>query len=298
MTTNGGAVCTATNITHAYGARPALEDVSLELLPATVVGLVGANGSGKSTLLRILAGVQRPTSGRIMQFGANIAANEAAGRGLGAAVDGMAAWPSWSVRKNLEYIAGLSGASGSDVAQIATLVGITSELGTRLKRLSLGNRQRVLLGAAILTGTRLVLLDEPMNGLDPDARQRIRDLIITLSGQGRTVLLSSHDLHDVESLCSQLLVLDEGRLAFSGPTSDFGAARRMTVLRVDTPDVDRAQVLLTGSGVRCRRDSSGAPAVHSHDAATANRILTAAGIRVIDSEERPATLEERFHGRH
>src|SRR5699024_7511326 len=101
-------------------------------------------------------------------------------------------------------------------------------------RLSLGNRQRVLLAAAIVVGTRFVLLDEPMNGLDPDMRQRIRALIIQLSGQGRTVLLSSHDLHDVESLCNHLLVLDQGRLVFGGPTGEFLSTSEMTILRMDS----------------------------------------------------------------
>lgn len=290
-------ICVAGQVSHNYGARTALADISISLPHGVVVGLVGANGSGKSTLLRILSGVQRPTSGAVFLFGEDIAASEASGRGLGAAVDGMALWPSWSVLKNLRYIAGLSGAPNEDIDKVANMVGLATEMRTRLKRLSLGNRQRVLLAAAILVGTRIVLLDEPMNGLDPDTRQRIREVIITLSGQGRTVLLSSHDLHDVESLCSQLIVLDDGSLAFSGRTADFVGGSTMTILRMDVDDVDRARVLLADAGMHCRRDSSGAPVVFTHESAAANRILSAAGVRVFASEERSATLEEKFHGR-
>lgn len=290
-------ICSAERINHSYGSRTALTDISFALPPGDVIGLIGANGSGKSTLLRILSGIQRPSSGSIFLFGEDIAHSEAAGRGLGAAVDGMALWPSWSVRKNLGYIAGLCGASTESVKEVADLVDIAPEMGTRLKRLSLGNRQRVLLAAAILAGTRIVLLDEPMNGLDPDTRQRIREVIMKLSGQGRTVVLSSHDLHDVESLCGQLLVLDEGRLTFAGQTAEFVGESTMTILRLDPEDADRARVLLNDSGMHCRRDTSGAPVVFTHDGAAANRILVAAGVRVFASEERHVTLEEKFHER-
>ena len=293
-----GPFCTVTNINHAYGKRTALADVSFALDPGSIVGLVGANGSGKSTLLRILAGVQKPTSGRIVQFGTDTSTAESAGHGVGAATDGMAMWPAWSVRKNLEYVARLSGASRGDLADAVEAVDVAAEEGTRLRRLSLGNRQRVMLAAAILAGTRFVLLDEPMNGLDPDARQRVRALIIQLSGQGRTVLLSSHDLHDVQSLCGHLLVLDRGRLAFGGSTSEFLGSSQMTILRMDPGDTDRAQVLLTEAGMHCRRDSSGAPVVFGHEAGAANRALSEAGIRVHACEGRHATLEERFHDRH
>lgn len=297
MVTNGTTICHVDNINHKYGERIALENISFSLGAGAVIGLVGANGSGKSTLLRILAGVQRATSGQVVQFDTDIYAAEAAGRGVGAATDGMALWPAWSVRKNLEYVARLAGAARSDVADAVEMVDIAPEMKTRLRRLSLGNRQRVMLAAAIIVGTRFVLLDEPMNGLDPDSRQRIRALIIQLTGQGRTVLLSSHDLHDVESLCNQLLVLDQGRLAFGGSTSEFISNSQMTIVRVDLGDTERAQVLLTEAGMHCRRDSSGAPVVFSHDASAANRLVSEAGIRVLAFEERHATLEERFHDR-
>ena len=293
----GSIICTAEQISHSYGSRTALTDISFTLPQGTVIGLVGANGSGKSTLLRILSGVQRPTSGTTFLFGENLAGSEAAGRGLGASIDGMALWPGWSVRQNLRYIAGLCGATEEQIDGAAALVDIAVEMKTRLRHLSLGNRQRVLLAAAILAGTRIVLMDEPMNGLDPDTRQRIREVIIMLSGQGRTVLLSSHDLHDVESLCSQLIVLDDGHLMFAGRTTDFVGDSTMTILRPDSNAAGRAQVLLTDAGIHCRRDSAGALVVFTHEAAAAIRVLAIADISVLDAVERHATLEEKFHGR-
>lgn len=297
MDSSDTTICTAEQINHSYGSRTALTDISFTLPQGTVIGLVGANGSGKSTLLRILSGVQRPTSGTTFLFGENLADSEAAGRGLGAAVDGMALWPGWSVQQNLRYIAGLCGATNEQIDDAAALVDIAAEMKTRLRRLSLGNRQRVLLAAAILAGTSIVLMDEPMNGLDPDTRQRIREVIIMLAGQGKTVLLSSHDLHDVESLCSQLIVLDDGHLMFAGQTTDFVGASTMTILRMDSDATGRAQVLLTDAGIHCRRDTTGAPVVFTHEATAATRVLATAGISVLAADERHATLEEKFHDR-
>lgn len=297
MDSSGTTICTAEQINHSYGSRTALTDISFNLPRGTVVGLIGANGSGKSTLLRILSGIQRPTSGRVFLFGENLADSEAAGRGLGAAVDGMALWPSWSVRQNLRYIAGLCGATYEQLHNAAALVDITAEMKTRLRRLSLGNRQRVLLAAAIIAGTGIVLMDEPMNGLDPDTRQRIREVIIMLAGQGRTVLLSSHDLRDVESLCSQLIVLDDGHLIFAGRTTDFVGASTMTILQLNSDVANRAQVLLTHAGIHCRRDATGAPVVFTHEATAATRLLASADINVLRADERHATLEEKFHDR-
>lgn len=297
MTKTDGNVCTVEHVGHWYGTRPALDDISFSLPQSAVIGLVGANGSGKSTLLRILSGVQRPTSGTVKLFGDDITNSESAGRGVGAAVDGMALWPSWSVGRNLRYVAGLCGASAESIREAAALVDITKETSTRLKRLSLGNRQRVLLATAIISGRSFVLLDEPMNGLDPDMRQRIREVIIRLSSQGRTVLLSSHDLHDVESLCSELLVLDDGRLIHAGGTANFVGASTMSLLQVETSQADHALALLTNAGMHSRRDSTGAPVVYTHEAGAASRILTEAGIQVLGSEERHATLEEKYHDR-
>lgn len=288
---------TAEGVGHRYGRRIALIDVSFAVRRGTVTGLVGANGSGKSTLLRIMAGVQNASDGRIRIAGEPLDAREGAGRGTGAAVDGMSLWPSWTVRRNLAYVAGLAGASRDDVRRAAALVRIDRELPTRLRRLSLGNRQRVALAAAIVAGTELVLLDEPMNGLDPDTRAVVRDVIVRLSGEGRAVVLSSHDLHDVDAVCSDLLVLDEGRLTHAGPLAGFDADATVVVVRVAPEDADRARIALAGADVRCTREGDGGLVVAAHEAGSARRVLEGAGVAVLAAQDRHATLEEKFHGR-
>jgi ABC-2 type transport system ATP-binding protein len=291
-------VCTVERVTHSYGTRTALKNVSFSMSAGSVTGLVGANGSGKSTLLRILAGVQRPTSGRVVQFDGDLARSESSGRGIGAAVDGMALWPGWTVRRNLEYLTALAGVPRTEIPGALDAVGLAAAAPSRLRTLSLGNRQRVSLAAAILVGRRIVLLDEPMNGLDPEARQAVRDLIIRLAGQGKTVVLSSHDLHDVESLCGRLVVLSEGELAFAGSTSAYRDSTMMATLRVDAAAAEQAQIDLAGSGIHCRRDASGALVVFAHDLPTTLRFLGSGGVTVRDVQERQATLEERFHDSH
>lgn len=289
--------CAARNVSHSYGKRSALRDVSFDLRPAALVGLVGANGSGKSTLLRILAGVQRPSSGDILQFGENLGSREGAGHGVGAAIDGMALWPSWTVERNIQYVADLAGRPRTEVARALDTVDIAREARTRLRKLSLGNRQRVLLAAAIVAGPRLVLLDEPMNGLDPESRQRVRDVIVRLVGEGRTVIMSSHDLHDVESVCHDLMILSEGVLTYDGPTAGYAQGARRAVFHVASTDAERALLVLAGGGLSSSRDGSGDPVVAERDAVAAEQMLIGAGIAVTGSAVRDATLEEKFHDR-
>lgn len=287
--------CEAVAVSHAYRKTNALSDVSFTLEAGHVTGLVGANGSGKSTLLRILSGVQRPDRGKIIQFGVDLASTEAAVTGVGAAVDGMAVWPNWSVQRTLTYAAGISGTDESRIAESMRDAQIAASARKRVRSLSLGNRQRMSLAIAILTGSRLVLLDEPMNGLDPEARQHTRDLIIRLAAEGRTVLLSSHDLHEVESLASSLLVLRQGVLAYQGATGEFRATTTMTLLVVDGDGV-AAHGALAQAGLHCRRESNGELVVFAHDAPAALALLHSAKLQARAVAERPATLEERFHG--
>lgn len=290
-------VCTVRNVSHSYGRRSALHDVSFDLRPAALVGLVGANGSGKSTLLRVLAGVQRPSSGDVVQFGEDLRSREGAGHGVGAAIDGMALWPSWTVERNVRYVADLAGTARAEVARALDMVDIAREARTRLRKLSLGNRQRVLLAVAIVAGPRLVLLDEPMNGLDPESRQRVRDVIVRLVGEGRTVIMSSHDLHDVESICHDLMILSEGALTYNGPTAGYAEGARRVVLRVASHDAERALRVLTSGGISSSRDGTGDPVVAERDAVAAEQLLVGAGIAVAGSAVRAATLEEKFHDR-
>lgn len=287
----------ATAVSHRYGRRDALRDISFRLPAGGVVGLVGANGSGKSTLLRIIAGVTRPSSGSLSISGTDLASNESSGAGVGAAIDGMSLWPGWTVERNLRYLCGLAGIAPTKIGEVARMTGLTRELRTKLRRLSLGNRQRVSIAAAALCGTRLVLLDEPMNGLDPDARRQTRDLITTLALEGRTVVFSSHDLHDVETVCRDLIVLESGCLVFSGALEDYAEQMMVVALGIVEQDAGRAAAALTGAQLRWWADRSGRPVVALDDADEAERVLTSADVLLQRSEWRPATLEERFDER-
>jgi ABC-2 type transport system ATP-binding protein len=287
------AMCEAVGVTHVYGTTRALSDVSFALEPGRITGLVGANGSGKSTLLRILAGVQRPTAGHVLQLGVDLAASESAGASVGAAIDGMGLWPSWSARRTLRYLAALAGRPAREVDQVLLDAQIERPRA-RLRSLSLGNRQRVAIAAAMLLGTQLILLDEPMNGLDPAARETTRDLIQRLAGEGRTILLSSHDLNDVEVLAHDLIALSQGRTTFVGSTSKFRDRTTMSLLSVDG-NAESAPGVLARAGIRCRIAPNGDIVVFTHDGQAALDVLRSGGLSAQISGERDATLEERFH---
>lgn len=151
-------MCEAVGVTHSGGKTSALSDVSFALEPGRITGLVGANGGGKSTLLRIFAGVQRPTAGRVIQFGVDLATSESAGAGVGAATDDVSLWPNCSAGGILRYLAALAGRPAREVYRVLLEAQIERPRA-RLRALSLGNRQRVTVAAAMLLGTQLILLD-------------------------------------------------------------------------------------------------------------------------------------------
>lgn len=212
--------CVARDLTHHYGRCKALDSVSFSVDEASIVGVIGANGSGKSTLLRTIAGLQRPTQGSIELLGQDVYSNKQLPGDIGAAIDGFGLWPSWSPRRSLRYLGALAGRSRRAVDQAIEDAGLDHP-DRKLSTLSLGNRQRATLAAALVCGRRFVILDEPMNGLDPGARAHTRRLIRRLAEDGATVLLSSHDLHEVETVCDHLIHLRAGRLAYVGSLADY-----------------------------------------------------------------------------
>lgn len=287
------AACTVSHVSVAYAHRQALRDVSLQVQQGVVTGLVGANGSGKSTLMRVIAGVQRAGQGSVALWGEDLARDEAAGHGVGITADGLGLWPSWTARQHLAYVRDLSG-SGDPVDDLLDQVGLTDNSGMRVRHLSLGNRQRVSLAMALMTGSRLLILDEPMEGLDPPMRRNVRDLLHKLARQGRTILLSSHDLREVETSCADLLVLDQGRLVYAGPTQHYtGDTVKVIDLVIEPTDRALTEDILRSAGTSYSLHAGNVvlrPADLSH---TLSR-LRSAGVRVLDEQERDATLEERF----
>ncbi|MGH3871144.1 MAG: ATP-binding cassette domain-containing protein [Pseudonocardiaceae bacterium] len=251
-------------LTKVYrGGHRALDEVDL-VLGAGTIGLLGANGAGKTTLLRILTGVLRPTSGRVVVGGHDLATGvgrTATKRMLGYLPQELAMYPDLSGREFLDYIALLKGLDDKRArrAQIESLldrVAMTEHAGRRIGTYSGGMKRRIGIAQTLLGDPRLIVVDEPTSGLDPEERMRFRALLAGLGGS-RTVILSTHILDDVAQSCSEVAVLSHGRLVFRGSTADLtdAASGRTYLVRSDVAmsgDLVVVNASVTGQGTEYR----------------------------------------------
>jgi ABC-2 type transport system ATP-binding protein len=219
----------ARSLTKAYGEQRALDGVDLTVAQGTVHGLLGPNGAGKSTLLRILLGLVRPDDGTVETTGT-----------IGGFVEAPGAWPYLTGRQNLELVAALDD-HPAEVDLVLSQVGLLDRADTKVKGWSLGMRQRLGIAAALLRQPEILVLDEPGNGLDPLGARDIRDLVRDLARGGRTVLLCSHDLAEVDELCQDVTVLVASKVVWTGPVEQLRARAGRTF--VATSDDARAFAL-------------------------------------------------------
>ncbi|HQX81583.1 MAG TPA: ABC transporter ATP-binding protein [Vicinamibacterales bacterium] len=213
-----------------FGRRKqrALDEVSFELSRGEVFGLLGPNGAGKTTTLKLITGLLRPTSGHVTVFG-GAPGDRAARAALGFLPEHPVFYDHLTAEELLAYFAGLCGISGADrtrrVSQVLDDVGLGDARRRPMRQYSKGMLQRVGLAQALINEPALVILDEPMSGLDPIGRREVRELILKLRDGSRTVLFSSHILSDAETLCSRVAILARGRLMASGAVGDLTAGK-------------------------------------------------------------------------
>jgi ABC-2 type transport system ATP-binding protein len=282
-------------LTKRYGVIEAVRSVDIDVREGDRYGLLGPNGSGKTTLVRMLLGLVYATSGEIELMGRRIPrhAREVLPQ-IGALIEEPAAYPHMSGRANLWLLdaAGPGGLAARRtrrrrIDEALEQVGLAGVGRRPVKAYSLGMRQRLGLAAALIRRPRLLVLDEPGNGLDPRGIRDLRELLTGLNDAGVTVFLSSHLLAEVEQLCTRVGVLDEGRLVLQ---DDLAALRSPTGRVVlDTPDADQVAALLDGQVER--RDGQQL-LVRYADAAALNARLVGAGLRVSSIGPQQRTLEE------
>jgi len=227
--TAAGLVVAARGVTKFFGAATALDEVDFSVGPGVVHGLLGPNGAGKTTLLSVLFGLVLPDEGTVELFGRSRAA---AGQDWLAGVAGFVETPRFypylSGRRNLAYLAGLDGGDAAGLIDAALeRVGLAGAAGQKVRGYSLGMRQRLGLAGAMLRRPRLLILDEPTNGMDPAGIRDLRAALRRLARDGVTVILSSHDMAQVEDICDSVTVLHQGRTAFAGS---------LDAIRADAPD--------------------------------------------------------------
>ena len=204
-----------------FGAVTAVKDLTIAIPSGGVTGLVGPNGSGKSTLIRMLLGLIRPTAGDATVLGSSIREPARYAARVGALVDSPAYHPGLSARANLGTIARLRGLPLARVEAVLDQVGLTGRDNEAVKRFSLGMRQRLAIAMALLPEPELLLLDEPTNGLDPAGIVEMRSMLRDLGQNGRTVVVSSHQLNEIQAICDHLVFLRHGEALFAGPMRDL-----------------------------------------------------------------------------
>ena len=242
----------ARGITKCFGEVIALDGVDLDVAAGRIHGVVGPNGAGKTTLLGILLGLATADSGNLEVLGTPVRRALATPDGVSGFVDGPGLYPSLTARRNLAALATLRGgdARTAGIDDVLSEVGLTDVADDRVRGFSLGMRQRLGLAAALLTMPRLLVLDEPVNGLDPAGKNHVHRVLTRLAGEGTAVVLSSHRMEDVESLCSEVTIINHGRIAFSGPVDKLRAESGDIAYRLVTSDPGAArEAALATSGV-------------------------------------------------
>jgi ABC-2 type transport system ATP-binding protein len=223
-------------LTKRYGDTVAVDDLTFEVRPGVVTGFLGPNGAGKSTTMRMILGLDHPTAGRSLVDGREYRTLGQPLRHVGALIESDSLHPARSARNHLRAAARSNGISMSRVDEVLEQVGLAAVARRRVKRYSLGMRQRLGIAAALLGDPPVLLLDEPVNGLDADGVRWVRHLVRDLAAEGRTVLVSSHLLGEMQQTADHLLVIGRGRLIADATTSDVLAASAGRTVRVRTDD--------------------------------------------------------------
>ncbi|MFI6054702.1 ABC transporter ATP-binding protein [Streptomyces violascens] len=252
----------ARGITKCFGDVVALDGVDLKVAQGQIHGLVGPNGAGKTTLLGLLLGLAVADSGRLEILGTPVGRALTVPDGVAGFVDGPGLYPSLTARQNLAALAALHGhdARTAGVDDVLEEVGLTDVADDRVRGFSLGMRQRLGLGATLLTKPRLLVLDEPSNGLDPVGKRHVHGVLTRLAADGTSIVLSSHRMDDLEALCSEVTILATGRVVFSGPLSELAAENRELDHRLVTSDPGTARRLAAETqGIRIVDDAYGRP---------------------------------------
>jgi ABC-2 type transport system ATP-binding protein len=290
-------VVTANELTRRFGPLTALDRLTLDLPPSGVIGLVGPNGSGKSTLIRVLLGLIRPTSGSATVLGSTIADPRRYAARVGVLIEAPAFIPALSARANLVSLARLRQLPLDRVAAVLAQVGLAGREREPVNRFSLGMKQRLGIAAALLSDPELLILDEPTNGLDPAGIVEIRELLRDLARNGRTVIVSSHQLSEIQAVCDHLVVIRFGELVFCGPMTEVMQRTRehIDIAAERATDHQPLGDALVAAGWSVTTIDAGLRvAAGAARAADLNRAATAAGVTLSRLVVAQDNLEEIF----
>jgi ABC-2 type transport system ATP-binding protein len=281
-------------LTKRYGETLAVDDLSFTVEAGRVTGFLGPNGSGKSTTLRALLGLIRPTSGQALVLGRPFHELKDPVRTVGASLDASDVHPGRTGRSHLRTLSAAAGLPNSRVDEVLDMTELTPARDRRVKGYSMGMRQRLALAAALLGDPKILMLDEPANGLDPQGMRWLRDILVALAAEGRAVLISSHVLSEVEQTVDSVVVIGVGRLVMQGTLEDLVAGDTRPA-RVRSPRMDDLRTLLEDAGGSARREGrADTMLVHGMSLEEIGTLAAEHGIALFELTRATATLEDRF----
>jgi ABC-2 type transport system ATP-binding protein len=284
----------AAHLTKRFGATVAVDDLSFTVRPGTVTGFLGPNGAGKTTAMRAIAGLVRPTSGTARVNGRPVAEHAAPMTEIGALLGPGTMHPGRSAHSHLLALAATHGIGRARVQEVLELTGIDAVAGRRVGTFSMGMGQRLGLAAALLGDPETLMLDEPINGLDPDGIVWVRHFLRSLAAEGRTVFLSSHLMSEMAQTADHLIVIGRGRLIADAPMVDVLARAGSTRVSVKTPDADRLAAALAAPAVTVTSVARDELEVTGLDAAAIAVVARDRGVLLHEIATHTASLEEAY----
>jgi ABC-2 type transport system ATP-binding protein len=292
-------------VTKRFGSKTAVDDLTFTVEPGRVTGFLGPNGAGKSTTMRVILGLDRPQAGTATIEGRAYRDLPDPLRTVGALLEAKSVHTGRSARNHMLFLAQTQGIPASRVDEMLALVGLADVAGKRAGGFSLGMSQRLGLAAALLGDPRVLLLDEPVNGLDPEGVLWIRNLMKHLAGEGRTILVSSHLMNEMAVTADHLIVIGRGRLIADASTAEVIARATEKTVRVRTPDPDRLTSLITAAGGivtpggatlpgESSADSAGLLTVTNLEAPRVGELAAGASVVLYELTPQLASLEDAF----
>lgn len=281
------------NLTKHFGRIRAVNSLNLEVKSGQVFGMLGPNGSGKTTTLGMLMGVTNPTSGSFYWFGEGPAPQVR--KRIGAVLEHPIFYPYLSGQKNLELNAMIKECSAENISRVLNLVELTDRKDDKYKTYSLGMKQRLAIASALLNDPTVLILDEPTNGLDPMGIAEIRDIIRKIAAQGKTIILASHLLDEVQKVCTHFAVLKKGNMIYTGPVGQVGSGTEAVEVNADVENLN--EVLLAFSGTSSINKENGSYHVSLREGFTSkdlNRFLFENGIIASHLVTKRKSLEKQF----
>lgn len=277
-----------------YGPKLAVDDVSFTVRPGIVTGFLGPNGAGKSTTMRMIVGLDKPTAGRALVGGRPYAQHAAPLHEVGALLEAKAVHTGRTAFHHLLALAATHGIPKTRVHEVIAMTGLESVANKRVGGFSLGMGQRLGIAAALLGDPHTLVLDEPVNGLDPEGVRWVREFCRYLASEGRTVFISSHLMSEMAQTADHLVVLGRGRVLADAPIAEVIAGATGRVVKVRTPDVRALAAALAGPDVTVTTVDDGGIEVVGLDAAQIGDVAAAHGIALHELTPIDASLEEAY----